>query len=38
LAQFLETRDPWTLVKDSGHPDWDTTMNEEYHSLIENDT
>jgi hypothetical protein len=26
------------LQKASGHPDWDTTMNEEYHSLMENDT
>jgi hypothetical protein len=26
------------LQKLLGHPDWDTTMNEEYHSLMENDT
>jgi hypothetical protein len=26
------------LQKASGHPDWDTTMNEEYRSLMENDT
>jgi hypothetical protein len=38
LVQFLETRDLETFAKASGHPDWDTTMNEEYHSLMENDT
>jgi hypothetical protein len=34
----LETHDPKTFVEASSHPDWDTTMNEEYHSLMENDT
>eukprot|EP00253_Pinus_taeda_P032053 PITA_32053 len=29
LNNFLEA---------SGHPDWDVAMNEEYHSLLENDT
>jgi hypothetical protein len=38
LAQVSETRDPETFVEASGHLDWDTTMNEEYHSLMENDT
>jgi hypothetical protein len=38
LAQVLETHDPKTFVEASGHPDWDTTMNEEYRSLMENDT
>jgi hypothetical protein len=38
LAQVLETHDLETFAEASGHPDWDTTMNEEYHSLIENDT
>jgi hypothetical protein len=38
LAQVSETHDPETFVEASGHPDWDTTMNEEYHSLMENDT
>jgi hypothetical protein len=38
LAQVLETHDPKTFAEASGHPDWDTTMNEEYHSLMENDT
>jgi hypothetical protein len=27
-----------TFVEALGHPNWDTTMNEEYHSLMENDT
>eukprot|EP00253_Pinus_taeda_P026827 PITA_26827 len=26
------------LAEASGHPDWDVAMNEEYHSLLENDT
>jgi transposase InsO family protein len=38
LAQVSETRDPETFVEDSGHPDWDTTMNEEYRSLMAKDT
>jgi hypothetical protein len=38
LAQVSETRDPETFVEASGHPDWETTMNEEYHSLMVNDT
>jgi hypothetical protein len=38
LAQVSETHDPETFAEASGHPDWDTTMNEEYHSLMENDT
>jgi hypothetical protein len=37
LAQVLETHDPKTFAEASGHPDWDTTMNEEYLSLMEND-
>jgi hypothetical protein len=35
LAQVSKTHDPETFAKASGHPDWDTTMNEEYHSLME---
>jgi hypothetical protein len=31
LAQVSETHDPETFAEASGHPDWDTTMNEEYH-------
>jgi hypothetical protein len=38
LAQVSETRDPDTFVEASSHPDWDTITNEEYRSLIENDT
>jgi hypothetical protein len=38
LAQVSETHDPETFAKASGHPDWDTTMNEKYRSLMENDT
>jgi hypothetical protein len=38
LAQVSETRDPETFAEASGHPDWDTTMNEEYRSIMENDT
>jgi hypothetical protein len=37
LAQVLETRDIEAFSEASGHPDWDTTMNEEYLSLMEND-
>jgi hypothetical protein len=38
LAQVLETRDPDTFEEASGHRDWDTTMNEEYRSLMANNT
>jgi hypothetical protein len=38
LAQVSETHDPETFAEASGHPDWDTIMNEEYRSLMENDT
>jgi hypothetical protein len=38
LAQVSETHDLETFVEASIHPDWDTTMNEQYHSLMENDT
>jgi hypothetical protein len=38
LAQLLETRDPEKFAKASSHPYWDTTMNKEYRSLMENDT
>jgi hypothetical protein len=38
LAQVSETHDIDTFGEASGHPDWDTTMNEEYRSLMENDT
>jgi hypothetical protein len=35
LAQFSETRDLETFAEASGHPYWDTTMNEEYRYLID---
>jgi hypothetical protein len=38
LAQVLETHDPETFAESLLHPDWNTTMNEEYCSLMENDT
>ena len=38
LAQVLEMHDTKTFAEASGHPDWDTTMNEEYRSLMANDT
>jgi hypothetical protein len=38
LAQVLETHDPKTFAEDLCHPDGDTTMNDEYHSLMENNT
>jgi hypothetical protein len=38
LSQASETHDLGTFAKDLGHPYWDTTMNEEYISLMENDT
>jgi hypothetical protein len=38
LAQVSETHDPETFAETSGHLDWDTTMNEEYCSLMEDDT
>ena len=38
MAQVSKTHDPETFAEASGHPYWDTTMNEKYHSLMENDT
>jgi hypothetical protein len=38
LSQVSKTHDPETFAEVSGHPDWDTTMNEDYCSLMENDT
>ena len=38
LAQVLENPDPETFEEASIHPDWDEAMNEEYRSLLENDT
>jgi hypothetical protein len=38
LAQVSENPDPETFAEASGHPDWDIAMNEEYLSLMTNDT
>jgi hypothetical protein len=38
LAQVLKTHDLKIFAKALGHPNWDTTLNEEYHSLMTNDT
>jgi hypothetical protein len=38
LAQVSESHDPETFVEASGHLDWDTTMNDEYFSSMENNT
>jgi hypothetical protein len=38
LAHVLETHDPDTFAKASGHPYWNIAMNEEYRSLMTNDT
>ena len=38
MAQVPETPDPETFEEASGHPDWDEAMNEEYRSLLANDT
>eukprot|EP00253_Pinus_taeda_P002428 PITA_02428 len=38
LAQDSSNYDPETFAEASGHPDWDASMNEEYHSLLANDT
>jgi hypothetical protein len=38
LAQVSKTHDLETFAEASGHPSWDTTMNEEYHYLTSNDT
>jgi hypothetical protein len=38
LAQVLATDHPEKIAEASGHPYWDTSMNELYHSLMTNDT
>jgi hypothetical protein len=38
LVHVLEIHDPKIFAQASGHPHWDTTMNEYYHSLMTNDT
>eukprot|EP00253_Pinus_taeda_P007619 PITA_07619 len=38
LAQVSANYDPNTFAEASGHPNWDVAMNEEYRSLLANDT
>ena len=38
MAQVPEKIDPETFEEALGHPYWDETMNEEYCSLLGNDT
>eukprot|EP00253_Pinus_taeda_P019857 PITA_19857 len=38
LAQAPVNHDPDTFAEASGHPHWESAMNEEYHSLLANDT
>jgi hypothetical protein len=38
LYQVSNIHDPKAFEEALGHPDWDTTMNEEYLSLMVNDT
>ena len=38
LAQFFENHDPETFAEASGNLDWDATVDEEYRSLMANNT
>ena len=38
LVQVFENHDPETFAKASGNLDWDASMDEEYRSLMVNDT
>ena len=38
MAQFSENHVLETFAEASGNPDWDATMDEEYCSLMANDT
>ena len=38
MAQFSENHDPKTFAEASGNPYWDAAMDEEYCSLMVNDT
>ena len=38
LAQVFENHDPENFAEASGNPDWDATMDEEYRSLMANDS
>ena len=38
MAQVSKNHDPATFAKASGNLDWDAAMDEEYRSLMANDT
>ena len=38
MAQVSENHDPTTFAEASRNPDWDAAMDEEYRSLMTNDT
>ena len=38
MAQVSENHDPETFAEASGNPYWDAAMNEEYRSLMANNT
>ena len=38
MDQVSENHDPETFIEASGNIDWDAAMDEEYHSLMANDT
>ena len=38
MAQVSENHDPETFAEASGNLDWDAAMDEEYRSLMENNT
>ena len=38
MAQVSDNHDPETFAKALGNPDWDATMDEEYRSLMANNT
>ena len=38
MAQVSENHDPETFAEASGNLDWDASMDEEYHSLMANNT
>ena len=38
MAQVSENHDLETFTEASGNPDWVTAMDEEYHSLMADDT
>ncbi len=38
LAYMMHGSDPQTYVEENGHLEWEASMDEEYNSLIENQT